>query len=112
MGKFTGFENYKNYAKLDHMKENTPIEKGKDYEDLGRQLLKVNPKMADIMFERAGLPKEEREKFLAEDASRPETGHNESGSGRKFELETIRVMLKQHNFSDEEIDEILAGKSN
>ncbi len=85
------------------------IKKEEDYENL-RQILKIRPEMAEIMLERAGVPKEEREKFLAEDALRPENDDNESGSGRKLEPETIRAMLEQFNFSEEEIEKFFAEK--
>jgi hypothetical protein len=79
-----------------------------DYEKFGRQLLKINPSTARELFEQVGLSQEEIEKFIAEDAARPE-GEDES-AGRKVEPETVRAMMEQAGFSKEEIEEFFAKR--
>lgn len=98
------------------IKESQPSEKqperglpSENYEKLGRQLLKVNPSAARIMFERAGLSEEEIDKFLAEDAARPKGEENESVD-RKVESSTVRAMMEQIGFPEEEIEEFFAGQ--
>jgi len=97
------------------IKEPQPNEKGpekglssEDYEKLRRQLLKINPSAARELFGRTGMSQEEIDKFLAEDAARPE-GKDES-VGRKVEPETVRAMMEQAGFSKEEIEEFFAGR--
>ncbi len=80
-----------------------------DYKKLlGRQLLKINPSAARALFEQVGLSQEEIDKFLAEDAARPE--EKDESAGRKVEPETVRAMMEQAGFSEEEIEEFFAGR--